>query len=168
MKSTGVSLRAKGLFFLLAVCFLAGCSSTKAIYKNYDNLASPGHGVNAQAAKIMAQRILIGTQEKESYRISYPDIKNGPMVSKYPDYWFVVFGHNWLEPMTGSPLVENYKQLLETQYLVVIDKNTGKMPFFGEWYPKRENDFDWVFDRHAYNRKDPLVLPPGKQSKALF
>jgi len=156
------------IYSLLVVCFLAGCASTGAIYKNYDHLVNLKDGVNAQEAKIMAQRILINTEEKDGYRISYPDIKSGLMVSKYPGYWFVVFGHNLLEPMSSDALTPNLTDLLQTEYLVVINKKTGTMPFFGEWYPKRENDFDWVFDPHAYNRKDPLVLPPGKQGKELF
>ena len=166
----GAPLRAKrsNLFCILTLCLLAGCSSTKAIYKNYDTLVRTSDGVNAQEAKIMAQRILIGTEEKDSYRVSYPDIKTGPMVARYPDFWFVVFGHNFLEPLSTSALTDTYRELLKTEYLVVINKKTGKSPFFGEWYPKRENDFDWVFDQHAYNRKDPLALPPGRQSKEIF
>jgi hypothetical protein len=153
---------------LLVLCFLAGCASTQAIYKNYDQLVKPGSSVDAQSAKIMAQRVLIATEEKDSYRISFPDIKTGPLANKYPDYWFVVFGHNFLEPLSNDALKDSYKDLLQTDYLVVIEKKTGKSPFFGEWYPKRENDFDWVFDPHAYNRSNPLALPPGKQSKQLL
>lgn len=153
---------------LIALCFLAGCTSTNAIYKNYDHLVKPNSGVDAQSAKILAQRVLIGTEEKDSYRVTFPDIKTGPAANKYPGYWFVVFGHNFLEPLSSNALTESYKDLLQTEYLVVIDKKSGKSPFFGEWYPKRENDFDWVFDPKAYNRIDPLALPPGKQSKQLF
>jgi len=153
-------------FFMILI--LAGCTSTKAIYQNYDHLVKPGQSVNDQQAKIMAQRILISTEEKDSYRVSYPDLKTGPLVAKYPAYWFVVFGHNFLEPMSQDALTTSYKDLLQTEYVVVINKKTGTSPFFGEWYPKRENDFDWVFDLHAYNRKDPLVLAPYKQSQKLF
>lgn len=156
------------VYWLLALALLTGCTSTEAIYKNYDKMVHLENGVNAEQAKIIAQKKLINTDEKDSYRISYPDIKTGPLVYKYPGYWFVVFGHNWLEPMSSDPLAGTYTQLRETEYLVVINKKTGQVPFFGEWYPKRENDFDWVFDQHAYNRKDPLILPPGKQSKELF
>jgi hypothetical protein len=158
----------KKIYSLLALCFLVGCTSTEAVYKNYKDLVHSENGVNSEQAKIIAQRMLIDTAERDSFRISYPDIKTGQMVSQYPGYWFVVFGHNWLEPMSSSPYAGTYTELKETEYLVVIDKKTGNTPFFGEWYPKRENDFDWVFDQHAYNRKDPLALPPGRQSKELF
>jgi hypothetical protein len=158
----------KRFYPVLILCLLTGCTSTEAIYKNYDKMVHVEGGVNAEQAKIIAQRKLINTEEKDSYRISYPDIKTGPIVYKYPGYWFVVFGHNWLEPMSSNPLAGTYTELRETEYLVVINKKTGKIPFFGRWYPKRENDFDWVFDQHAYNRKDPLVLPPGRQSKEIF
>ena len=70
---------AKAGIHLLALCFLAGCTSTKAIYKNYDNLVHLENGVNAEQAKIIAQRKLIDTEEKDSYRISFPDIKTGPI-----------------------------------------------------------------------------------------
>lgn len=158
----------KNIYGLILLCFLVGCTSTEAVYKNYNTLVDFKNGVDAQEAKIIAQRMLINTEEKDSYRISFPDLKTGPLVYKYPDYWFVVFGHNFLEPLSTSALTDTYRELLATEYLVVINKKTGKMPFFGEWYPKRENDFDWVFDQNAYNRKDPLVLPPGKQSKEIF
>ena len=149
------------------LCFLAGCTSTKAIYKNYDSIRNPQNGVNAEAAKIIAQKKLINTEEKGDYRISYPDIKTGPLANKYPNYWFVVFGHNWFEPMSSNALSGSYTELKEKNFLVVIDKRTGGVIFYGEWFPKRENDFDWVFDRRAYNRNDPLVLPPGKPAREM-
>jgi len=152
----------------LMLILLAGCTSTKAIYKNYDALISPGGAVDAEQAKIIAQRMLIDTEQKDSYRLSYPDIKTGDIVYKYPNFWFVVFGHNFLEPMSNDALNPTYRDLLETEFLVVVDRRNGKIAFDGEWYPKRENDFDWVFDLHAYNRKDPLALPPYKQAKQLF
>jgi hypothetical protein len=93
-----------------------------------------------------------------------PDIKTGPIADKYPGYWFVVFGHNWFFPMSQNALGLTYTQLRETEYLVVINKKTGEVLFYGQWYPKRENDFDWVFDRRAYKKKDLLALPPGEQS----
>ncbi len=158
----------KKILIFLVCAALTGCSSTKAIYKNYDKLVDVEKGVDAQQAKIIAQRVLIDTQEKDSYRISFPDIKTGPTAQQYPDYWFVVFGHNFLEPLSQDALTPTYKELLQTQYLVVINKKTGTMPFFGEWYPKRQNDFDWVFDQQAYKRKNPLALSPGKQSKKSF
>jgi hypothetical protein len=162
-------MRSKPLgWVILPLIFLAGCVSSKDVYKNYDSMVRPGQEVNAGQAKVIAQKKLLGTIDKERYRVSYPDIKTGEIVKKYPDYWFVVFGHNWLEPMSTYPMAWTYKQLRETEFLVVIDKKTGGTLFVGEWYPKRENDFDWVFNPHAYNRKDSLALPPGEQTKALY
>jgi len=158
----------RNIFCLLALCCLIGCASTADINRNYDRLAHFEKGVNPELAKVIAQRMLLKTAESDRYRITYPDIKVGKLVDKYPGYWFVVFGHNWFEPMSQSPYAGTYRELIAAEFLVVIDKNTGKVPFFGEWYPKRENDFDWVFDQHAYNRKDSLSLPPGRQSKDLF
>jgi len=153
---------------VLVLCLLAGCASTGDIYKNYEKLGRLENGVNAQQAKIIAQRKLIATEEKDAYRISLPDIKNDPSANKYPGYWFVVFGHNWLEPLSNDALTASYTDLREKVFLVVIDKKTAEVPFVGEWFPQRENDFDWVFHPRAYNKKDPLTLPPGKQSKEVF
>ena len=89
------------------------------------------------------------------------------MVYKYPGYWFVLFGHNWLEPLSQEPLTPTYSELRQTQYLVVINKKTGTIAFYGEWYPKRQNDIDWVFDQEAYRRNNPLALPPYKKSKQI-
>ena len=70
--------------------------------------------------------------------------------------------------MSQNPYAGTYRELIVKEYLVVIDKKTGAVPFFGEWYPKRENDFDWVFDQHAHYLKDPLALPPGRQSREIY
>ncbi len=153
---------------ILALCLLTGCTSTETVYKNYDNLMPVRNGATAEQAKVIAQRALINTEEKDCFRLSFPDINTSPMALKYPDYWFVVFGHNFLEPFLPYPLIESYRELVQMEYVVVIDKKTGKILFHGEWFPKRENDFDWVFDPHAYNRKDPLVLPPYQHSRELL
>jgi hypothetical protein len=126
------------------------------------------NGIDMKSAKMIAQKKLINTYEKDNYRISVPDIKTGPQADKYPGYWFVVFGHNWFSPMSSDPFAGTYTQLRETEYLVVIDKKTGAVPFYGQWYPKRENDFNWVFDRAAYRKKNSIALPPGEQSKEIF
>jgi len=156
------------IYCLLVCCLIAGCITTKGIYSNYAKLGAIKNGVDKQAAKTIAQKELINTDEKDDFRISLPTIKTGPIADKYPQYWFVVFGHNWFEPLSTVALTPSYTDLSEKFFLVVINKTTGKIPFFGEWYPKRENDFDWVFSPYAYNRKDPLTLPPGRQSKELF
>ena len=157
-----------GFQTLLAISLLSGCVSTGTIDKDYHNLGHLENGADARQAKIIAQKTLLNTEEKDFYRISFPDIKTGLSAQKYPGYWFVVFGHNWLEPLSQDALRASYSDLRETEYLVVIDKETGKTRFFGEWYPKRENDFDWVFDPKAYKRRDSIALPPGKQSKEMF
>jgi len=127
----------KSIYLVMCLVFFAGCTSTEAVYKNYDRLVHAGSGVNAEQAKIIAQRLLIDTEEKDLYRLSYPDIKTGEIVYKYPDFWFVVFGHNFLEPMSSDRLTDTYRELLSTEYLVVINKTTGKILFSGQWYPKR-------------------------------
>lgn len=153
---------------LLLIVVLAGCSSTQAIHKNYKEMVRLEDGVNAQEAKIIAQKKLINTVQKRDYRISLPDIKTTPEAFKYPDYWFIVFGHNWFSPISKDPMAKTYTELRETQFLVVIEKATGKTKFLGEWHSKRANNFDWVFNPEAYRKKDPLALPPGEPAKELF
>ena len=150
---------------LLGLLLLIGCTSTDAIYKNYDRIVKTSDGVNAEEAKIMAQKQLIGFDEKRDYRITAPDIRTTPQALQYPDYWFVVFAHNWFSPISTDPLARTYTELRETQYLVVIDKKTGAIKFAGEWYPKRAPTFEWVFDSTYYYKDRPLALPPGEPSK---
>ncbi len=153
----------KTMVSVLGLVCVLGCASTEAIYKNYKQMVRVEDGVNEQEAKIIAQHQLIDTAQKRDYRITAPDLKTTPEALKYPDFWFVVFGHNWLSPISMDPLAKTYTALRETQCLVVIEKATGKVEFFGEWYPKRANNFDWVFDKKAYLKNSPLALPPGEQ-----
>ena len=157
------------IFLVLGIVLLtAGCASVDAVYDNYDRLVNAQDGVDAQEAKLIAQRMIINTAEKRDYRITAPDIKTTPEALKYPDHWFVVFGHNWLSPMSTDPMAKTYTELRNTEYVVVIAKKDGNLKFYGQWYPKREADFDWVFDPEGYRRKDPLALPPYEKSKKLF
>lgn len=155
----------KNIALFIVLLAVAGCSSAQAIYDNYAKIVNVSDGVNEEEAKIMAQKQIIGTQEQRDYRVTAPDIKNTPQAQKYPEYWFIVFGHNWFSPVSTDPLAKTYTELRETQYLVVINKKTGEIKFAGEWYPKRANDFDWVFGPGASYRKDnSLSLPPGEKS----
>ncbi len=157
----------KKFLVLLMLVSAVGCTSLDAIQKNYKTLVSVQDGVDEQEAKIMAQNTIIKTMEKDYYRITAPDIKTTESALKYSDFWFVVFGHNWLSPISTDPLAKTYSELREAECLVVINKKSGEIKFNGEWYPKRANDFDWVFDRQAYNAINPLALPPGEQSHTL-
>ncbi len=153
------------VIFLLA---LAGCASDQAISRNYSKLVNASDGVSEQEAKILAQKQLVDTMQKRDYRVTAPDVKTTPAALKYPAYWFVVFGHNWLSPISTDPLAKTYTELRETQYLVVIDKQSGEVKFAGEWYPKRSDNFDWVFDPNSYKKDNPLGLPPGVKGQPLY
>ena len=151
--------------WVAALVFLTvGCASVDSIYKNYEQMVNIKDGVDAQEAKIIAQKTILSAEEKRDYRITAPDIKTNAQALKYPDHWFVVFGHNWFSPMSTDPMAKTYTELRDAQYLVVIDKTDGRIQFAGEWYVKREEDFDWVFDLQGYKKKDPLALPPGVES----
>jgi hypothetical protein len=145
---------------LTSLFIIAGCASTDAIYKNYDTLVNVKDGVNEREAKIIAQKIIISTDEQRNYRVTAPDIKTDYETSKYSDYWFVVFGHNWFSPISTDPLAKTYTELKEAQFIVVINKQDGDIKFTGLWYPKRSHDFNWVFDPEAYKRSSQLALPP--------
>ena len=145
---------------IISLAAIIGCASSEAIYKNYNTLVNLKDGINEQEAKILAQRILVSTDQERDYRVTAPDIKTSLQALKYPDFWFVVFGHNWLSPMSTDPMAKTYTQLRETEFLVVINKSNGNIRFSGLWYPKRADNFDWVFDPQAYMLKDSLSLPP--------
>jgi hypothetical protein len=151
---------------MLSLMILSGCSSTKAIYNNYETLVDVQDGVSSKEAKIMAQKVIISTHEQRHFRITAPDVKTTPAALKYSDYWFVVFGHNWFSPMSTDPLAKTYTELRETQFVVVIEKKTGNIKFSGLWYPKRANNFDWVFEPNAYKEGNSLALPPYEAIKA--
>ena len=152
----------------ILVLIAGGCATPQAVYRNYDAMVSVSDGVNEREAKIMAQKQIIGMQQSRDYRVTAPDIKTTPEALKYPQVWFVVFGHNWFSPISTDPMAKTYTQLRETQYLVAIDKETGEIKFSGEWYPKRMNNFDWIFDPDGYKRNNPLALPPGEKGRPLF
>ena len=153
------------LIVLLAV---AGCTTTEAVYKNYDTMVNLSDGVNAEEAKIIAQKNILNMQEKRNYRITAPDIKTTPQAERYPEYWFVVFGHNWFSPISMDPTAKTYTELRETQYLVVMSKADGIIKFSGEWYQKRQNDFDWIFNPEASKVANPLALPAGDDGHPVY
>lgn len=150
---------------VLSLCLFMGCASTQAIYKNYAEMVDVNDGVSEQEAKIIAQHTIIGTQEKRDYRVSMPDIKTTLEAKKYEDFWFVVFGHNWLSPISKDAMAKTYTELKEAQYLVVINKKSGDIRFNGQWYPKRADNFDWIFDPNSYRKENALGLFPGEQSQ---
>jgi uncharacterized protein YcfL len=148
-----------GLVITSLIVFV-GCASTEAIHKNYNSLVNLKDGVDSQEAKILAQRMIVSTDEQRSYRMTAPSIKTTQHALKYPEYWFVVFGHNWFSPISTDPMAQTYTQLRETYFLVVINKANGNIKFAGLWYPKRSENFDWVFDPDAYKATNALTLAP--------
>ncbi len=54
----------------------------------------------------------------------------------------IIFGRNWLSPISTEEGAKTYTELKEAQYLVVIAKKDGQIYFSGEYYPKRSPDFD--------------------------
>lgn len=154
----------KQVICVLGLMLLVGCASNEAIYRNYVNMVDVKDGVSEQEAKIIAQRNIIMTHEKRDYRVTAPDIKTTMDATKYADYWFVVFGHNWLSPISTDPMAKTYTELKETQFLVVINKKDGNVKFCGQWYPKRADNFDWIFDPDSFRKEHALGLFPGEAS----
>lgn len=148
------------LGLILIIVSVSGCASVKAIDTNYQKMVNVSDGVSAEEAKIIAQKEIISTYEQRAYRVTAPDIKTTEQALKYPDFWFVAFGHNWLSPMSTDALAKTYTELKEAVYVVVIDKKTGVIKFSGEWFPKRNDGFDWVFNLEGYRAKEGLQLAP--------
>jgi hypothetical protein len=153
-----------GAFLLVSF----GCASIDAVQKNYDAMVDMKDGVSEHEAKLIAQKEILNVQEKRDYRITAPDIKTTEAASKYPMYWFVVFGHNWFSPISMDPTAKTYTELREAQYVVVIDKLSGEIKFSGQWFQKRQNNFDWVFNPEAYREGNRLALPPYEKGTPLF
>ena len=155
----------KQLLCVLGLLAVIGCATNEAVYRNFSSLINVQDGIDEQEAKIIAQRNIIVTQERRDYRITAPDIKTTMEAQKYADYWFVVFGHNWLSPISTDPMAKTYTELKEAQYLVVINKKTGDVKFTGQWYPKRADNFDWIFDPDSFRKQHAIGLFPGEPSK---
>ena len=151
-------MRTVVLFVLLAMG-LASCASREDIMQNYEERLDYSDGVDMKEAKIIAQRKIISVQEKRNYKITAPGIMANAAAQKYEDYWFVVFGHNWLSPISTEEGAKTYSELKEAQYLVVMSKKNGQIVFAGEYFPKRSPEFDWVFqERRPWEDR---VNPPA-------
>lgn len=144
---------------IMAALSLSDCATREDIMKNYEERVIFTDGVNLQEAKIVAQRKIIAVEEKRNYKITAPAVLNNSASNAYEDYWFVVFGRNWLSPISTDENAKTYTQLKESQYLVVIDKTEGQIFFSGEYFPKRSPDFNWVFEERQPWRE--RVNPPA-------
>jgi hypothetical protein len=154
---------------LLTVLVLLGftsCASREEIIRNYEEKVDYSDGVSIPEAKLIAKRKIITVQEKRNYKITDPEVLNNVFSEKYSDYWFVVFGHNWFSPISTDENAKTYRELMAAQYLVVIDKKTGEIPFYGEYFPKRSQGFEWVFqDRRPW--EDHVTPPAGIPSQEV-
>ena len=149
---------------IMLMAGLTSCASREDIIKNYEEKVNYVDGVNAEEAKSIAKRKIITAEEQRNYKITAPGILNNLYTQKYSDYWFVVFGHNWLSPISTDPNSKTYTELKEAQYLVVIHKNTGDIVFAGEYFSKRSQEFDWVFkERRPWDER--LTPPAGVPSQ---
>ena len=147
------------VLFILLTMGLASCASREDIMQNYEERLDYSDGVDIKEAKIIAQRKIISVQEKRNYKITAPGIIANAAAQKYEDYWFTVFGHNWLSPISTDEGAKTYSELKEAQYLVVISKKNGQIVFAGEYFPKRSPEFDWVFqERRPWEDR---VNPPA-------
>jgi hypothetical protein len=153
------------LIVLLALGFTS-CASREEIVRNYEEKVDYSDGVSAVEAKLIAKRKIITVQEKRNYKITDPQVLNSVFSQRYPDYYFVVFGHNWFSPISTDENAKTYRDLMAAQYLVVINKTTGEIPFYGEYFPKRSQGFEWVFqERRPW--EDRVRPPAGIPSQEI-
>lgn len=153
-------MRFSGFVLMAALTIMmTSCASREDIMQNYEERVNYTDGINLKEAKIIAQRKIISVQEKRYYKITAPGVINNDASLKYDDYWFIIFGRNWLSPISTEEGAKTYTELKEAQYLVVIGKKDGQIVFSGEYYPKRSPNFDWVFqERRPW---DERVNPPA-------
>ena len=156
----------KMMFMLLLVIGLVSCASREEIIRNYEEQVDYTNGVDAREAKLIAKHKIIGVQEQRNYKLTAPSILESGYTQKYPDYWFVVFGQNLLSPISTDSSAKTYSELLDAQYMVVINKRTGEIPFYGEYFPKRVRNFDWVFEERK-PWEDRVNPPAGIPSQEI-
>jgi len=154
------------LLVMMIIFGLTSCASREDIVRNYEEQVNYSDGISPIEAKLIAKRKIITVQERRNYKITDPDILNNLFSQKYPDYYFVVFGHNWFSPISTDENAKTYSDLMAADYLVVINKNTGEIPFYGEYFPKRSHGFEWVFQaRRPW--EDRVSPPPGIPSQEV-
>lgn len=154
------------VLMIMLTAGLTSCASREDIIKNYEEKVDYSDGVNFEEAKSIAKRKIIMTEEQRNYKVTAPAVLNTIYAQKYSDYWFVVFGHNWLSPISTDPNAKTYTDLKEAQYLLVIHKTTGDIAFAGEYFPKRSQEFDWVFkERRPWDER--LSPPAGVPSQDI-
>ncbi len=154
------------VLMVVMVVSLTSCASREDIIRNYEEKVEYADGVNAMEAKLIAKRKIITVQEKRNYKITQPVLLNTLHTQKYPQYWFVVFGHNWFSPISTDEGAKTYRELMAAQYLMVIHKESGEIAFYGEYFPKRSNGFDWVFqERRPW--EDRINPPAGIPSQEI-
>src|SRR5690242_18088985 len=112
---------------IVTVVGLTSCASREEIIRNYEEKVEYSDGVSATEAKLIAKRKIITVQEKRNYKITQPDLLTSVHTQKYPEYWFVVFGHNWFSPISTDENAKTYRELMAAQYLVVIEKASGEI-----------------------------------------
>ena len=153
-------------FLFIVTLTLSSCATREEIMQNYEERVNLSNGVNASEAKAIAQRQIITVEEQRNYKITAPGILNNNYTQKFPDYWFVVFGHNWFSPISTDANAKTYSDLMKARYLIVINKKTGEIRFDGEYFPKRSKEFDWVFqERKPW--EDHVKPPPGIPSQEV-
>ena len=113
---------------------LEAAPPTAAIYKNYDKIVPCSKWHECRIPQDHRTTDLINTKERTIMGPRFLTL-NSQIVYKYADYWFVVFRHNWLEPVSQNALTDTYRELIATEYLVVINKKTGKIPFLANGIP---------------------------------
>lgn len=108
MKKIDLILISVGVLLLLG-----GCASVVSIYKNAESI-NYADGIDDREAKYIAQKYLLEKAISDAF-LTYPEIQDN-MIK--PDQWEVIF-------QKKDPTQLSY------YYLFIIDKETGKIKYFG-------------------------------------
>jgi hypothetical protein len=98
---------------VLAAVLLSGCASFESIYKHAESV-NYSDGIDEREAKYIAQKYLFEKGIKDAF-ISHPQAEDNFLK---PNQWEVKFQ------------IKNLAQL-DYYYLVIIDKKTGEIRYFG-------------------------------------
>ena len=118
----------------LILLFLVGCTSTSAkniatVSSNYETVIF-SDGVNAEEAKVIAQRELIKQNLVKFYDILNPKIMTDVTdLPNYEKYWFVSF---------KEIKIAN----IEFIFMAIIHRNTGKVRFSNDF----KEDKRWILE----------------------
>ncbi len=116
---------------VIGLCFFVGCASLP--FRKKDLQIDYSNGINMVEAISIAKPALRGSDKAGDYKENSATVLRSLMVRPYPGHWFVEFGPKKFTMSFWS-------------YLIVIEKESGKVIYSDAYIPLEISDYDWLFE----------------------